>query len=85
MASALSDEEVATRIVEIYFKEIARLGFKRALTLDEVINAYYYALSKLKGKEAAIKAAMEKVIKEEKELKRETKSQLIPPPSKVSG
>lgn len=78
MANTLSDEEVAARIVDIYFTEVARLGFKRSLKLDEVINAYYYVLSKLKDKECALKEAMEKVIKEEEELKTETKEELIP-------
>jgi len=80
MASGLSDDQVAARLVAIYFKEIARLGFKRTLTLDEVINAYYYALSKLKGKDAFIKEALSKVIEEERELKTETTEELLPSP-----
>lgn len=47
---ALSDEELAVRLVSLYFEEIARMGFKRQLELDDVINAYYHALTKLKGK-----------------------------------
>ena len=74
----LSDEEVASRIVSVYFKEIARLGFKRTLGLDEVINAYYYALSRLKNKDVAMKCALEKVLKEEKAILKETKKELVP-------
>ncbi len=76
--ASLSNEEVAARIVGIYFEEIARLGFKRTLGLDEVINAYYYVLSRLQDKESAMKAALEKVLKEEKALLSETKKDIAP-------
>lgn len=46
------DEEVAFRIVQTYFKEVARYGMKKQLSLDEIINAYFYALAKVKRKEA---------------------------------
>lgn len=64
----MNDEEVAFRIVRLYFEEIARLGFKRTLDLDQMINAYFYTLKQLKGKDAALKKATEKLIKEEKEV-----------------
>ncbi len=64
----MNDEEVAFRIVRLYFEEIARLGFKRTLDLDQMINSYFYTLKQLKGKDAAIKKATEKLIKEEKEI-----------------
>lgn len=41
-------EEIAFKIVQTYFIEVARLGFKRQLTLDEIINAYFYALARVK-------------------------------------
>jgi len=41
-------EEIAFKIVQTYFIEIARLGFKRQLTLDEIINAYFYALARVR-------------------------------------
>jgi hypothetical protein len=41
-------EEIAFKIIQTYFMEIARLGFKRQLTLDEIINAYFYALARVK-------------------------------------
>ncbi len=46
-----SDEEVAFIVVEAYFKDIARFGMKKELTLDEVINAYLYALARVKRQE----------------------------------
>jgi hypothetical protein len=76
----LSDEEIAARIVGIYFKEIARLGFKRGLSLDEVINSYYYTLSRLSRKETEMKKAVKKVVLEEKEISHETKEELLPAP-----
>jgi hypothetical protein len=63
----MKDEEVAFRIVRLYFEEIARLGFKRTLDLDQMINSYFYTLKQLKGKDVALKKATEKLIKEEKE------------------
>ena len=35
----MNDEEVAFRIVRLYFEEIARTGFKRQLDLDQMVNA----------------------------------------------
>ena len=55
----MNDEEVAFRIVRLYFEEIARLGFKRQLDLDQILNAYFYTLKKVKDKEAMKKAIME--------------------------
>lgn len=63
----MNDEEVAFRIVRLYFQEIARLGFKRTLDLDQMIDAYFYTLKQLKGKETALKKATEKLAKEERE------------------
>ncbi len=63
----MNDEEIAMRIVRLYFEEIARLGFKRSLDLDQMINSYFYTLKKLKDKDA-MKNATVKVIKEEKTI-----------------
>ena len=79
----LSDEEVASKILRVYFKEVARLGFKRRLTLDEVINAYYYTLSRLGNKAKAMEEAKKKVIVEEKEILTETKEELLPTVTKT--
>lgn len=60
----MNDEEAAFRIVRLYFEEIARLGFKRSLTLDNMINAYFYTLKKLKNKDAALRVLADKLAKE---------------------
>jgi len=62
----MSDEEVAFKIVRLYFEEIARTGFKRQLDLDQMINAYFYSLKQLKNKDDAMKKIREKIIREEK-------------------
>jgi hypothetical protein len=46
------DEEIAFKIMQTYFIEVARLGFKRRLTLDEIIDAYFYSLARVKMKGA---------------------------------
>ena len=74
----LGNEEIAARIVQIYFKEIARLGYKRTLTLDETINAYYYVLSKLGNKKVLLEEVRQKVLRDERELASETKEEAIP-------
>ena len=80
----MNDEEVAFRIVRLYFEEIARLGFKRTLDLDQMINSYFYTLKQLKGKDVALKKATEKLIKEEKEItKKEVPSVSNPSASSV--
>src|SRR3989338_7115731 len=72
------DEIVALRLVKLYFEEIARLGFKRQLDLDAVINSYFYSLSRLQRKEAELSAIKKVVLKEEEQLKTETKEQMLP-------
>lgn len=47
-AFSADSEEIAFKIIQTYFMEVARLGFKRQLTLDEIINAYFYALARVK-------------------------------------
>jgi len=74
------DEEMAFRVVKLYFEEIARLGFKRRLDLDAIINAYFYALARLERKDKELKFIQKKVLKEEAELSRETKEEMIPEP-----
>jgi hypothetical protein len=44
----VDEDEIAFRIIDTYFKEIARFGVKKQLTLDEVINAYLYSRAKVK-------------------------------------
>ena len=47
MKKPMSNEEISFQLVNIYFEEIARLGFKRSLDLDAIINAYFYTLGNL--------------------------------------
>lgn len=57
------DEEIAFKIIQTYFKEIARYGFKKQLTLDEIINAYFYALARVKRRENS-NSDLSKAVKE---------------------
>lgn len=49
--ASLPDEEVAFRIVNLYFEEVAKKGFKEELDLDSITNAYFHVLKRLKNKE----------------------------------
>jgi len=68
----MNDEEVAFRVVRLYFEEIARLGFKRQLDLDQIINAYFYVLRKVKDKDAAMKRIIKEIEAAEKAERKET-------------
>jgi hypothetical protein len=46
----LCSEEIALKMLDVYFTEVARYGLKRKLSLDEVINAYFYALLRVQRK-----------------------------------
>jgi hypothetical protein len=74
----LTNEEVAVRLTRLYFEEIARLGFKRRLDFDSIINAYYYCLQRLHNKDKELDIMRRIVEKEENKLQGETKSQLFP-------
>ena len=74
----LSKEEVAYSIIKMYFGNIARLGFKRRLDLDAVINAYLYTLKRLKELEKNDDEIEKMVEKTEAELANETKEELFP-------
>ena len=50
VSGELSDEEIALNMVEVYFGDVARFGFKRSLSLDEIINAYLYSLMRIERK-----------------------------------
>ncbi len=73
----MKDDEVALKIVHLYFEEIARLGFKRQLDLDQIINAYFYTLKRLGGKEEAIKKIVAEIKREDREktLRTETRTE----------
>jgi len=72
------DEEVAYKLVQLYFGEVARQGFKRSLDLDSIINAYLYALGRLRNKDKELGEIMHLVTAEEKKLGHETRSQVLP-------
>jgi len=40
------NDDLALGIVKLYVEEVARLGLKRKLDLDSVINAYLYTLAR---------------------------------------
>ncbi len=64
----MRDEEVAAKIVGLYFEDVARIGFKRQLDLDQVINAYFYTLRQLGEKESKMRSFEKKILSEEKEM-----------------
>lgn len=78
MKKQVSDEEVAFKLVTIYFEEIARLGFKRSLDLDAIINAYFYTLERLKSKDKMIKEMAQKVLEEERKIQTQSREEIIP-------
>jgi len=58
-----TNEEIAFNMVEVYFKEIARAGFKKNLTLDEIINSYLYSLARVKREDIEMSEVAEAVKK----------------------
>lgn len=64
-----TDEEVAFNVVKLYFEQIARLGFKRKLDLDAIVNAYFYTLDRLQKKREEMIQVHRVVEKEEARLK----------------
>lgn len=46
----LCGEEIALKMLDVYFTEVARYTLKRSLTLDEVINEYFYTLARVERK-----------------------------------
>lgn len=74
----LSHEEVAVRLTRLYFEEIARLGFKRRLDFDAIINAYYYCLQRLQNKDKELEVMRKIVEREEAKISGEPKSSLFP-------
>jgi predicted nucleic acid-binding Zn-ribbon protein len=76
----LPNEEVAVRLTHLYFEEIARLGFKRRLDFDSIINAYYYCLQRLHNKDKELEIMRKIVDREESKIQGEPKSQLFPQP-----
>lgn len=77
-SSDLPNEEVAVRLTRLYFEEIARLGFKRRLDFDAIINAYYYCLQRLENKDKEMDVMRKLVDREENKITHESKAQLFP-------
>ncbi len=77
-AGELPAEEVAVRLTRLYFEEIARLGFKRRLDFDAIINAYYYCMQRLQNKDKELEVMRKIVEREENKVSHESKSQLFP-------
>jgi hypothetical protein len=71
------NEELAVQLVRVYVEEIARLGLKRKLDLDSIINAYLYTLSRLNKKDEEMGVFNKIAEKEIKAEKHETKDELL--------
>jgi len=73
--NAKQNDELALGLVRLYVEDVARLGLKRKLDLDSIINAYLYTLARLnkKSEEMGIfnKAAEEEIKLEKFETKKE--------------
>lgn len=77
MEQKKSNEVMAYALVKLYVEEIARLGMKRKLDLDSIINAYMYTLSRLAKKEEDAKVFNKMAEDEIQEEKQETKEELL--------
>ncbi len=65
----MSDEKIAFKITRLYFQEIARMGYKRKLDLDNMISAYFYVLEKLKDKDKVMQDLCKKACEDENKKK----------------
>ena len=59
-----ADEEIALSLASLYFKEVAKQGFKRSLEIDDIINSYFYALARIKRKSFESKEIMDAIDKQ---------------------
>ncbi len=50
----MEDEEIAFKLVELYVREVSERGERRQMSLDSILNAYMYALKRLRNKEEEI-------------------------------
>jgi len=64
--SKKSVDEVAHDIVDLYFREIARLGFKRKLDLEDTVQAYEFVRNKLSAHQTVTPEMIESEIKARK-------------------
>ena len=81
----VTDEEMAYKVVQLYFEEVARQGFKRTLDLDSIINAYLYALGRLRNKDKELHEIMHLVSEEEKHLGHESRAEVLPQAATGTG
>lgn len=58
-------EEIAYRLVNLFYIELARLGQKRSLNLDEVLDSYFYVLDRLGKDNSELIKQMEAVKSEQ--------------------
>jgi len=71
------NDEMALGLVKLYVEEVARLGLKRKLDLDSIINAYLYTLARLNKKSEEMDV-FDKIAEDEIKLeKKETKTELL--------
>ena len=61
----MDDEETAFKMVELYLRDVSQRGDKKQMGLDTIINAYFYALGRLKNKDKELGLMEEAVEKEE--------------------
>ena len=73
----MNDEEVAFRVVRLYFEEVARLGFKRQLDMDQIINAYFYTLKKIKDKDVAMRKIIREIEAKERAAKEKFETKTV--------
>lgn len=45
--TAVQEEEMAHKLVKLYYKELARFGVKRTMSLDDLFDAYFFVLQKV--------------------------------------
>ena len=76
--SCIADEVLALKLVKVYFEKVARMGLKRKLDFDSIINAYFYALQRLKNKDKELKNMVKLVEDAERRMAAETRDELFP-------
>ncbi len=62
------DEKTAFELVELYVEHISKGHEKRRMGLDTIVNAYFYALLRIKRKNKELRAITSAVEKEEEKL-----------------
>jgi len=60
----MEQEEIAFKLVELYVSEVSKSHEKRQMGLDTIMNAYFYALLRIKRKDKEM-AALTKAVEAE--------------------